>query len=53
MTIFFPLFLSFTQLPNAAANLTISRGVRFSPGLPPIVPLIPEILLIKGTVPEV
>ena len=32
-------------------NLVVNTltGVRFSPGLPPIVPLIPEILLINAT----
>jgi hypothetical protein len=31
------------HVPYAEANLTVSRGVKLSPGLPPIVPLIPEI----------
>ena len=37
------------MLPNAAVNFTISTGVRLVPGVPPIVPLIPEILLINAT----
>jgi len=41
------LFLLFTQEPKAALNFTISTGVRFSPDLPPIVPLIPDIDFIK------
>jgi len=36
-------------VPNAAVNLTISTGVRLVPGVPPRVPLIPEILLINAT----
>jgi hypothetical protein len=36
-------------VPNAAENLTISSGVRFSLGLPPIVPLMPEMLLVNAT----
>jgi hypothetical protein len=35
-------------LPNAAENFTISTGVRFSPGNPPMVPLIPDMLLINA-----
>jgi hypothetical protein len=31
-------------------NLTISNGLNPLPGLPPMVPLIPEMLLIKVTV---
>ena len=34
---------------KAAVNLTISIGVRLSPVLPPIVPLIPDIDLINDT----
>src|SRR5690606_9758680 len=33
--------------PNAAVNLTISIGVSASPGLPPIVPRMPEMDLIN------
>jgi NADH:ubiquinone oxidoreductase subunit H len=36
------------KVPNAAVNFTISTGVRLSPVFPPIVPLIPEILLINA-----
>jgi hypothetical protein len=39
--------LDINQVPYAAENLTTSTGVRFSLGLPPMVPLIPEILLIN------
>src|SRR5882762_11514312 len=46
--IFFPP-RDFTQVPKAAANLTTSIGVRASPGLPPIVPRMPEIDLIRVT----
>jgi hypothetical protein len=35
------------MVPYAAANFTISTGVRLSPGFPPIVPLIPEMLFIN------
>jgi hypothetical protein len=35
--------------PNAAVYLTMSIGVSPSPGVPPMVPLIPEIDLIKVT----
>jgi hypothetical protein len=45
--------VSFIHDPNAAENFTISRGVRFSLGLPPIVPLMPEMLLINATKDEV
>jgi hypothetical protein len=34
---------------NAAVNFTISMGVKLFPGLPPIVPLIPDMLLISAT----
>ena len=37
------------MLPNAAVNFTMSTGVRLVPGVPPIVPLIPEMLLINAT----
>jgi hypothetical protein len=37
------------MLPNAAVNFIMSIGVRLVPGVPPIVPLIPEILLINAT----
>ena len=40
---------AFREVANAAVNLRMSKGVRFSPGFPPIVPLIPEILFINGT----
>jgi hypothetical protein len=54
MTIFLELGAeSFIQVPYAAVNFTISSGVRFSLGLPPIVPRIPEILLINATEDEV
>ena len=39
--------LCFIQLPKAAVNLTTSIGVKESPTEPPIVPLIPEIDLMK------
>ena len=35
--------------PNADANFTISIGVRDSPGFPPMVPRMPEMLLINAT----
>jgi hypothetical protein len=50
MTIFNRLpatFLSLIHAEYAAANLTISTGVKALPGCPPIVPLIPEIDLIN------
>jgi hypothetical protein len=37
----------FNQRAYAAVNKTVSKGVKFSEVLPPIVPLIPEIDLIK------
>ena len=37
------------MLPNADVNFIMSTGVRLVPGVPPIVPLIPEILLINAT----
>jgi hypothetical protein len=40
-------FLS--TVPKAAENRNTSGGVRFSPGFPPMVPLIPEIDFIKDT----
>ena len=40
---------SSNALANAAVNFTMSKGVRFFPGIPPIVPLMPEILLINAT----
>jgi hypothetical protein len=49
MTIFRFFPFSSNQLPKAAANLTTSSGVKLSPGFPPIVPRIPEILLINAT----
>ncbi len=50
ITIFeFPDF-SITQLPKAALYFTMSMGVRPSSGLPPIVPRIPEIDLIRAKV---
>ena len=36
-------------LPKAEVYITTSKGERDSPGFPPIVPLIPEILLINAT----
>jgi len=36
------------MVPKAAVNFTMSRGVRLSPGVPPMVPLIPEILFISA-----
>ena len=36
-------------LPKAAVYITTSNGERDSPGFPPIVPLIPEMLLISAT----
>src|SRR5690242_3959645 len=41
--------LSATMLPKAEANFTTSIAVRASPGLPPMVPLMPEMLLINAT----
>jgi hypothetical protein len=41
--------LSAIMLPNEAVNLTISIAVKDSPGFPPIVPLMPEMLLINAT----
>jgi hypothetical protein len=41
-----------SQEPNADVNFTISKGDKVSPGLPPIVPLMPEMLLINATVPD-
>jgi hypothetical protein len=38
------------MLPKAAVNFTISTGDRFSPGIPPIVPRMPDMLLINATV---
>lgn len=37
------------MLPYAAVNFMMSTGVRLVPGVPPIVPLIPEMLLINAT----
>jgi 2-polyprenyl-3-methyl-5-hydroxy-6-metoxy-1,4-benzoquinol methylase len=37
------------MLPNAAVNFTTSIAVSASPGFPPIVPLMPDILLINAT----
>ncbi len=37
------------MLPNAAVNFTTSMGVNDSPGCPPMVPLMPEMLLINAT----
>src|ERR1700722_515824 len=48
ITIFFPFFCRIRP-PKAAVNLTTSSGERVSPGFPPIVPLIPEMLLINAT----
>jgi hypothetical protein len=41
--------LSAMIFPKAAVKRTMSIAVNDSPGLPPIVPLIPEILLINAT----
>ncbi len=46
-------FFSLIQLPYAAAKFTMSTGVKFSPGFPPIVPLIPEMLFINATINRV
>ena len=35
--------------PKAEVNFTTSSGDKFSPGFPPIVPLIPDIDFIKDT----
>lgn len=37
------------MLPKAAENFTMSIAVRDSPGFPPMVPLMPEMLLISAT----
>lgn len=42
----FPVVL-LIQVPNAAVNLIMSSGVRLCPALPPIVPRMPEMLLIS------
>ncbi len=39
-----------SQPAYAALNFTISKGERLLPGLPPIVPLMPEILFISATI---
>jgi hypothetical protein len=49
MTINLLSFWLLKEAANAAVNFTMSNGVRFCPGLPPIVPLIPEILFISAT----
>ena len=36
-------------LQNAAVNFMMSGGVKLFPGSPPIVPLIPDMLLISAT----
>jgi hypothetical protein len=41
-------FVPFNQAPYAAAKVTISIGLRPSPGFPPIVPRMPEIDLINA-----
>ena len=46
-TIFCAAFLLLSQTPNPAVHSTTSIGVKFSPFLPPMVPLIPEIDLIS------
>ena len=38
-----------SQVPKADVNRTISNGVRPDPGFPPMVPLMPEMLLINAT----
>jgi hypothetical protein len=47
-TFLLPVFLT-SQDPKADVNLTISSGDKESPGFPPMVPLIPEILFINAT----
>jgi hypothetical protein len=42
--------LSAIIFPKEAVNFTISIAVSDSPGTPPIVPLIPDMLLISATV---
>jgi hypothetical protein len=44
------LFLLNSQLPYAAVNFTISSGVKLFAVLPPIVPRIPDMLLINATI---
>src|SRR5690606_3200020 len=44
----FVFLLFWSQVPKAAVNFTTSSGVRFSSTFPPMVPRIPEILLING-----
>ena len=39
-----------SQVPYAAVKRTTSSGLKVSPGLPPIVPLIPEMLLINAII---
>lgn len=40
------------MVPNDAVYLTTSRGESVSPGLPPIVPRMPEMLLINATISD-
>ena len=41
---------SFKKIINAAVNLTMSMGLKPSPGFPPIVPLIPDIDFINAII---
>jgi hypothetical protein len=45
----FEVWLSTNIDPKAAVNFTTSIGDSVSPGFPPIVPLIPDMLLINAT----
>ena len=47
ITILFLPDFEMTHFPNAAVYLTISAGVKPSPAIPPMVPLMPEIDFIK------
>ena len=42
-------FFCFSQWAKAAVITTMSMAVKFSPGRPPMVPLVPEIDFIKVT----
>jgi len=48
MTTFLEELFCSTHLPYPAVHSTMSKGVRFSPGAPPISPLIPDIDFIKA-----
>jgi len=50
ITTLFGRFPALNQEPNAAVNFTMSMGDSVSPGLPPMVPRIPDMLLINATV---